>query len=500
VSKTLIATEPGLPHDTTTNGGDPVLPGRTPIRWWLVLATVAAVVGAAIVFVAVTDMRPAYDAYGWLVWGKQAWHGNLNTNGAPSWKPLTFLFTFPYALAGHTQMWLWMVTAVAGSFAGSVFAARIAFRLVGPSPQAPYAPYLGAVFAGVAVLGLAGYWPLVLISNSDPIIVTLCLAAIDAHLSGRPKLAYAAIVLASLGRPEAWLFTFGYAAWAWWRKVPGMRVLGPACLVAIPIAWFGVPALTAKSWFISGDLALNSKNIIHGSKIVGVFHRFAHLYELPMRIAVLAAIALAAVRRDVRTLSLAAIALAWVLVELAFAFHGWSAVPRYLMEPGAVMVVIVGAEIGRLLAATPRAWSRLNGRVGTIAVRVAAAVAVAAFVVALIPSARDRVRKAHDEIVIQRHAATAMGRLEAVIKRLGGPARIRACGQPVTFVGFQSALAWEIGLNVGYVGYKPGKSIHKGLPIVYFKPHDYGWQVRPIHSSPTDAASCALLRTDTAFG
>ena len=45
-------------------------------------------------------MRPGFDAYGWLVWGRQTLHGNLNTDGAPSWKPLTFLFTLPYSLGG----------------------------------------------------------------------------------------------------------------------------------------------------------------------------------------------------------------------------------------------------------------------------------------------------------------------------------------------------------------------------------------------------------------
>ena len=56
-----------------------------------------------------------------------------------------------------------------------------------------------AVLAAAAVLGLDGYWPLILISNSDPMVVTLCLAAIDAHLSERPELAFAALVLARSG-------------------------------------------------------------------------------------------------------------------------------------------------------------------------------------------------------------------------------------------------------------------------------------------------------------
>ena len=93
-----------------------------------------------------------------------------------------------------------MFTAVAGAVAGSVFAARIAFRLTGPSPERPYAPYVAAAFAGVALLGIDTYSHLVLIANSDPLIVTLCLGAIDCHLSGRPRLAFALLV--GLPRPS----------------------------------------------------------------------------------------------------------------------------------------------------------------------------------------------------------------------------------------------------------------------------------------------------------
>ena len=73
--------------------------------------------------------RPGYDPYGWLVWGKLLVHAKLDTNGAPSWKPLPFLFTAPYALVGHYALWLWMITSVAVSLSGLVFAWRIAFRL-----------------------------------------------------------------------------------------------------------------------------------------------------------------------------------------------------------------------------------------------------------------------------------------------------------------------------------------------------------------------------------
>ena len=74
--------------------------------------------------------RPGYDAYGWLVWGHQTWRLNLNLGGAPSWKPVPYFFTVPYALFGHYELWLWMITAVAVSLSGVVFAGRIAYQLV----------------------------------------------------------------------------------------------------------------------------------------------------------------------------------------------------------------------------------------------------------------------------------------------------------------------------------------------------------------------------------
>jgi hypothetical protein len=453
----------------------------------------AVVLAASIAFVAIVGFRPSFDPYGWLVWGRQTLHGHLDTNAAPSWKPLTFIFAVPYALFGHTAVWLWTVTAVAGMFGGAVFAARIAYRLTiagGDRVQRRWAPYVAAAVAGVGVLGINTYPHWTLIANSDPLNVTLLLAAIDAHLSRRPRLAFAVLVLAALGRPEVWPFAALYAVWLWVR-VPAARPWAVGGLVLIAAAWFVVPGLTSKSWLRPGDLALNQRTIIHGNKIVGVVQRWRSLYELPMQIAALLGVLLAAARRDAATLGLSACAALWVIVEIAFAYHGWSAVSRYLLEPAAVMVVVAGGFVGRLLSDTA-------GR--GVAVRLLGPALVLVLLATLVPAARNRERTWHAQISRARDDAKVIDGLSIIVARAGGARRILRCGQAVSYNRLQSTVAWTIGVNVGNVGYNVAKSIARGRPIVVLKPDRDGWQVRPYNLAPQTAASCQALRVDSATG
>ena len=467
----------------------PTPPGAAP-RWraarpWLVGAV--AVLGLALLFVLYTGMRPAYDAYGWLVWGHQALHLNLNTNAAPSWKPLSFLFTLPYALLGRSALWLWMVTAVAAALAAAVFGGRIAYRLtIDDSPR--WAAFAAAALAGLAVLGIEGYGHFVLIAYSDPMIVALCLAAIDFHLRGRPRLAFVMLALAALGRPEVWVALALYAAWAW-RWVPAMRRVVVIGLLAVLVLWFGVPILTSHNWFAAGDVASTSSTPIRGDKFSGVINRFVGLYELPMQLAVLGALLLAALRRDFSWLVLAGFALLWVGVEIGFALHGWGASKRYMFEPAAVLVVLAAAGMGRLLALSPR----------RAVVRWLGVAVVLGVVATMVPHAKIRLRLLHNGIVLGRQWALQIHRLQAVIAKAGGAKGINACGQPVTTVPFQSILAWELGENVSAVGWSPPYWTSLGRPIVVFNPIGAGWVLSPVHTAPDMVKRCARLNLKTSF-
>lgn len=481
---------------TPSSFGDPGDPGRSTrdrVRSWLIWGAVAVVlVAISVIWIVATDLRPSYDPFGWLDWGQQVLSGNFNTNGAPSWKPLTFIFTLPYGLFGRNpQMWLWMITATASALAGSVVAGRLSYELTGPTPGRPWAPWAAALFAGIGLLGMTGYSQLIMIANSDPMIVTLCLLGVYWTLHRRLRLAFLALVFASLGRPEVWAFTGLFAVWAWFAQ-PDWRtrlLLFCGCLF-VPLAWFIVPGLTSASWLHPGALAMGSHRAIHGSKIVGVFDRTRQLFAVPVQLAIAFALAFAVIRRERRWLWVAGAALLWILIELAFAYHGWSAVIRYLVEPGALLIVLAGAAIGRLLG-----WIPPGPRV----LRLAPFVLILALLVGLIPGARFRARVVRYEIRVDRHAANELNRLEGVIATEGA-AKMKSCGQPATLLGYQSELAWAIGMNVGNVSFRPGKSIAAGKPVTEIKPHDGGWQIRLFHTAPANVARCKDLRRDTAFG
>ena len=284
-----------------------------------------------------------------------------------------------------------------------------------PSPSRRYAPYVAGAFAGLALLGIDDYWHQIVIANSDQIDVTLCLAAIDCHLCRRPRLAFGALVLASLGRPEAWPFAALYAIWLC-RAVPGTRILAVVGIASIPLLWFGISALTAKGWLRAGDLALNSANVIHGNKFTGRCRppdRPVHAADAnrgrtgadPGRHPAGPHLADARGRRRC----------CGCVVEIAFALHGWSAVPRYLFEPAAVLITLAGAG-GR-----PGAGVRARRR--PPALRWAGPAAVAILLIALIPTIGHRIGALHDQIGKRRVAQLQLHRLQGVIDRLGGPGR-----------------------------------------------------------------------------
>ncbi len=489
--------------------------------WWIVAV---ALVVVSVVIVLAAGARPGYDPYGWLVWGYQTWHASLNLGGAPSWKPFTYLFTVPYTLFGHYALWLWMTTAVASSLAGCIFAGRIVYRVIATSPstvssssggsardssfatspstvssssggsardssfatspERRWAAIAGATFAGLALLGIQDYMHYVLSVQSDPMLVAVCLAAIDCHLAGHPRWAFLLGALASLGRPEVWPFTGCYAIWAW-RTIPAMRWLIGISLLAIAALWFGVPEITNHRPNIAGQLALKSPRQLHSNKVIGTIDRFTALSYFPIELAALVAVVIAAFRRNLVVLTLAAVSVLWVVVEIAFSLHGFPGVPRYLFEPAGVTAVLGGIAVGWVLADAPRLSAKLPRWSGIPVVVV--------LVASLLPGALARAGTEHKDLNHERARATEINRLAATISAIGGYKHLRACGRPVMNVEYVSIMAWYVKLNTGYIGYRPQFELTKTYPIVLFTSLHNGWAVHSYRVKPTLWASCSNL-------
>jgi hypothetical protein len=466
---------------------------------WLSTSAVILVVSAVLTLWART--RPSYDAYGWMTWGHSTLHLTLNLGGAPSWKPVPFLFTVPYALFGHYQLWLWMITATAVALAGPVFAGRIAFRLVGgaelrhdPEPLRRYAPWVAAVIAGGCVLGIEDYFHYILSSQSDPMIVTFTLAGLDMFLIGRYRWALVLGVLAALGRPEAWPFVGLFGIWAWF-KLPRMRwmlVLGAAVVLFM---WFGIPTITNGRPDIAGQLAQGSPRELHSNRLVGTLGRVHEILYLPVWIAAAIAAAIALLRRNWVVLAMAGGVVVWAIVEIAFAYHGWPALPRYVFEAGGVVAILAGVGIGWLMLEGSRLGSARMGRMGAWSGAVAAAVLVAT----MIPGAIHRIRTEHADLTAQHARTHEISLLQSVTNALGGARHILNCGQPVTDVEYASTLAWIYRIDVGSVGgfqqhVEGAELANPAIPKVLFHPlGGGGWSVKPWHTRPSQVARCAGL-------
>jgi hypothetical protein len=462
---------------------------------WLITG-VALVVFSAIL-VRWTNTRPGYDPYGWLNWGYQTWHGSLDLGGAPSWKPMTYLFDLPFTLFGHFALRLWMVFSVSVALSGSIFGGRIAYRLVAGEESAVagadgsgsrrWPAIVAAVFAGAAVLGIDQYFHLILSVQSDPMIVSICLAAIDCHLSGHRRWAFWLGILGSLGRPEVWPFIGLYSLWLW-REMPEMRKWLVAGWALIVFAWFGIPTITNGRPLLAGDLAEKSPRMLHESKIIGTFHRFTGLTYLPIQLLALGAFVFAILRRRWPVILMGSAVVLWMVVETAFVLHGWPGVPRYMFEPAGVLGVLAGIAVGWILVYVPRLG---HGRVPSwIAVAT-----VAVLVAVLIPGAISRLRQEHKDLYHERGRTTVIARLHAAIDHMGGASFIKYCGEPVTSVEYVSILAYYTNLNDGDVGHRPQFERHLKHPTVFFTQLPNGWAALPWHTKASKVAACSKLKS-----
>jgi hypothetical protein len=452
---------------------------------YLTLGFAALVIAALSLLVPST---PSYDPWSWLVWGREIVHVNLHTTGGPTWKPLPVIFTTVFALFGKAAPDLWLVVARAGGLMSEamifILAARLTRQIAsGRAGTAWRGPaVLAGAIAAFMLVNSSGFLSNTALGYSEGLLTAFVLMAVDRHLDGRYRQAFALGFVAALDRPEIWLFWGPYGLWLAWRD-PGARKLVIGLFALIPILWF-LPEYWGSGHFLRGVNRAHTprSNSAAFAKCPFCKELSAHAWPtvlLRTKIAALLGVVAAAVslwralrvRRPLRLAgpreqALAAVILAavtglvwWILIAI-LTQAGFSGNDRYLVLGAALIDIAGGVAWGWLaLVATgaigPRLERRRGGEVadtagpaGSAGMTPWAVAALCAIGFAVLPNFIGPnvidLQRTHRALVYQAHlrhdAATA-------VRRLGGPARVLACGSVMT-EGFQvPMLAWTLGVH-----------------------------------------------------
>jgi hypothetical protein len=364
-----------------------------------------------------------YDAWAWMVWGRELAHLDLATTGGPSFKPLPVIVVAPLSVLGGIAPAVWLAGMRACAVASLLLAYRLGTRLAGPAA--------GAV-AAVGLALSADLYRTALLGSAEPALIALTLGAVDRHLDGRRDWALVLVAVAGLIRPEAWVLLGAYGVYVWLRE-PRLRALVAAAVVLPPALWLGL------DWAGSGD-PLHASSTATEATEGSAAHASVPAFEVVRRAAdavivptlVLAAVGLveAARRRDRRVLAIAALAIAWIVVVAIMAEAGFTGTRRYLAAPAAAICAVSGVGLAWLLSAVR------GGRT-----RVAAACAIAAL--SLVP-AFVRAREEGRTLSVARSQADQLDELRDAVAKVGGRGAVRAVGPPAINPWLQTALAWEL--------------------------------------------------------
>lgn len=353
--------------------------------------------------------EPGYDAWAWLLWGREIAALDLDTVAGPAFKPLPVAINAAPSLFGGAAPEFWLLVARTAAVAAILFAGLLAQRLCDGSRVA-------AVVAAGGVALCTGWWWNGAIGAGEGLFLALvlaaCLQALASHHGAALSLAFAGALM----RPEFWPFLGAYGLWLW-RDNPALRPWLVATAISIPALW-----LLPELWG-SGDPFRSSERARipnPGQPATEQFPAWASLREA-LAIPLVPVIFLALISR--RRLLLAACS-AWIGLVAMMSEIGYSGEPRYAL-PGAAMLC-VAAGCGAV---------RLSHRWLAVAVAV-----MLPFAIVRAGSIGGELNRAHDDALLWRS-------LRVAIERAGGAERVLQCGLPTTGRYRGTGVAYALGIH-----------------------------------------------------
>ncbi len=403
----------------------------------------AVVLGAASLLIA----RPlGYDAWAWMVWGRELLHGNLQLAGGPSFKALPVIAAAPLTPFGDLAPMTWLACMRVCALLSLLIAYRAGSRL-GGSPA-------GAAAAVLVALGPDLYRTAVY-GSSEPLLVLLVLLAADRYLAGSPRTALALLGVGGLIRPELWPLVGVLAV----VLLSFERRLDPVLLAAAllpPVVWLGMawagsgrplnqvtlagaPRELCTGCAIAGHWQWLSAAVTVHTRAVVVLQRLTEAIVLPAIALAAVGVIVAARRRRPQALVIAGVAIAWILIVAIMAQAGYPGSRRYLVGPAALLALPAGAGF----AIAVRSVHHRLGRVA-IAAAIAGLVVLAAY-----PTLRSDAALVSTARAEQRTASE----LRRAVGRAGGRVVVLRVGRPAVNPLMQTSLAWD--LRVPLAGVQP---------------------------------------------
>jgi hypothetical protein len=375
---------------------------------------------------------PTYDPWAWIIWGREIVHGDLVTTTGPSWKPLPVIFTTPFSLLGDDGAPLaWLAIARAGGILAFAMAYRLGARLAGP---------VAGVIAAAALFLADDFIFNFARGNSEGILVAVCLWALERHLDGRHKDAFALGLAAALLRPEVWPFIGLYGLYVLYRdRRASTLALVVGGGLGLGLLWF-VPEYLGSGDFLRAAARARQPNpdsaAFAAHPFLEVFGRSASVLTPPVYLGGVIAVVAAIRTRNRLFLTMAAIGGVLMVAVALMTQFGFAGNLRYVALPAALVCVLAGAG---WVGAVRLAHERLGVVAAGALVLVAAAFAY--------PFVREDVGELRDRAQTVRDEADLYGSVPEAIEAGGGPAKLKACGTVYTGAFQTQTVAWYMHLH-----------------------------------------------------
>lgn len=401
-------------------------------RGEVILAMAAG--GVAMVPLLVVPASPGYDAWSWLVWGRELTSLELSTTAGPAFKPLPVGMGALLAPLGRSVPTIWVWVALTAALIAVVLAFRLARELAGGS-------WLAGAAAGVGVAFGGPYLALAASGGSEGLLLAAALLGVLAVRRGRPRVALACATACGLLRVETWPFLLVAAALAWRRRSIDRRLLA-ALVVTIPALWFG------PDWLGSGDPLRSAERArlpnpgqpaLAERPALASLREAAGLLVLPVALGLGALPLIRSIRRP--AIALAAAGAAWLVLVAVMSQLGFSGEGRYSLLGVGLLAIAGGVGL-----------ADVAHNVGTPGGRRLAVTSIATLLGA---AALLRAAELRADGAVLAHRARLSVDLAAAVEAVGGADAVLRCGRPYVGRFRGPLLAWHLDAAKHRVGFDP---------------------------------------------